>query len=153
MARPCAIVLLAGVIAAAGCATEPQEASAVVTPALLLTPDAPEFAERAPAVAVVRLETTKGPVDIEVTRAWSPLGADRFIALVRHGYYDDARVFRVTAGAEKRRPFPRLVDEALAVFFGQARVGGGRGSESGGYVASDPLSNLIWNDPVKSARW
>ena len=66
--------------------------------ALLLNPDSPEFAAPAPATSLVRLETTKGPVEIEVTRAWAPRGADRFIALVRHGYYDEARFFRITAG-------------------------------------------------------
>ena len=65
---------------------------------LLLRPDAPEFSVRAPEKATVRLETSKGNVEIDVTRAWSPLGADRFIALARHGYYDGARFFRVTAG-------------------------------------------------------
>ena len=68
------------------------------TRALLLSPEAPEFAAPAPATSLVRLETTKGPVEIEVTRAWAPRGADRFIALVRHGYYDQARFFRITAG-------------------------------------------------------
>ena len=68
------------------------------TRALLLNPDAPEFAAPAPATSLVRLETTKGPVEIEVTRAWAPRGADRFIALLRHGYYDQARFFRITAG-------------------------------------------------------
>ena len=52
----------------------------------------------APAVCVVRLETTKGPLDIEVTRDWAPRGADRFVALARHGYYDEARFFRITPG-------------------------------------------------------
>jgi peptidyl-prolyl cis-trans isomerase A (cyclophilin A) len=65
---------------------------------LLLQPEAPQFAARAPDKATVRLETSKGNVEIEVTRAWSPLGADRFIALARHGYYDGARFFRITAG-------------------------------------------------------
>lgn len=46
----------------------------------------------------MRFETTKGNIDIEVTRDWSPLGADRFVNLVRHGYYDQNRFFRVTAG-------------------------------------------------------
>ena len=63
---------------------------------LLLNPDAPEFAAPAPAVSLVRLETSKGVIDIEVTRAWAPRGADRFVALVRHGYYDEARFFRIT---------------------------------------------------------
>jgi cyclophilin family peptidyl-prolyl cis-trans isomerase len=64
----------------------------------LLKPDAPEFTQPAPAVSTVRLDTSKGIIDIEVTRAWSPLGADRFVALVRHGFYDEARFFRVTPG-------------------------------------------------------
>jgi cyclophilin family peptidyl-prolyl cis-trans isomerase len=64
----------------------------------LLTPDAPAFATPAPAVCLVRLETSKGVIDIEVTRDWSPRGADRFVALTRHGYYDEARFFRITPG-------------------------------------------------------
>jgi len=66
--------------------------------ALLLTPDSPEFTRPAPAVSVVRLETNKGNVDVEVTRAWAPIGADRFVNLVRLGYYDDTRFFRVAPG-------------------------------------------------------
>jgi len=65
---------------------------------LLLKPDSPEFTKPAPAVSTVRLETSKGNIDIEVTRAWSPLGADRFVNLVRHGFFDEARFFRITPG-------------------------------------------------------
>ena len=68
------------------------------TRALLLTPDDPAFAQPAPAKAVVTLDTSKGTVVIEITRAWSPRGADRFVALVRHGYYDDNRFFRINPG-------------------------------------------------------
>ena len=66
--------------------------------ALLLNPAAPAFTAPAPAICVVRLETTKGNIDIEVTRDWAPRGADRFVALARHGYYDDVRFFRITSG-------------------------------------------------------
>jgi homoserine O-acetyltransferase len=52
----------------------------------------------APAVCHVSLETTKGLVDIEVTRAWAPLGADRFVQLVNAHYYDDSRLFRIIKG-------------------------------------------------------
>ena len=69
-----------------------------VQPTLLLNPNAPEFAAQASPVSVVRLDTSKGTIEIEVTRAWSPRGADRFIALARHGYYNDARFFRITKG-------------------------------------------------------
>lgn len=50
---------------------------------------------RAPDRAVVRLDTSRGTIDIEVRREWAPRGADRFVALVRHGYYDDTRFFRI----------------------------------------------------------
>jgi cyclophilin family peptidyl-prolyl cis-trans isomerase len=65
---------------------------------LLLDPDAPAFLAPAPERAIVRLDTSVGVVDIEVVRTWAPRGADRFVALVRHGYYDDNRFFRVRPG-------------------------------------------------------
>ena len=62
---------------------------------LLLNPAAPEFLARAPDQAIVRLETSVGTIEIDVRRAWAPRGADRFVALARHGYYDGNRFFRV----------------------------------------------------------
>lgn len=46
----------------------------------------------------VRFMTTKGPFTLQVTRAWAPLGADRFYHLVRSGFYDNAAFFRVRPG-------------------------------------------------------
>jgi len=43
----------------------------------------------------VKVTTTKGDFTITVTRAWSPLGADRFYNLVKHHFYDNASFFRV----------------------------------------------------------
>ena len=43
----------------------------------------------------VKLETTKGEVLIEVHRDWSPHGAARFYELVKIGFYNDCRFFRV----------------------------------------------------------
>ncbi|HLZ53827.1 MAG TPA: peptidylprolyl isomerase [Verrucomicrobiae bacterium] len=65
---------------------------------LLLNPRAPELNRRAPEIFDVRLETSKGAMVIEVHRDWAPHGADRFYNLVRAGYYDDSRFFRVIAG-------------------------------------------------------
>ena len=65
---------------------------------LLLLPDSPEMNRRAPDVAQVRLETTRGVIRLEMRRAWAPHGVDRFYNLVRHGFYDQAAVFRVRAG-------------------------------------------------------
>ncbi len=53
---------------------------------------------RAPERFQVRLETTKGDIVIEVTRAWAPIGADRFHELVRVGYYNDVAFTRVVPG-------------------------------------------------------
>jgi homoserine O-acetyltransferase len=46
----------------------------------------------------VRLDTSKGPIVVDVHREWAPHGADRFYSLVTSGYYDDNRFFRVHAG-------------------------------------------------------
>jgi len=53
--------------------------------------------KEAPASFHVRLETTKGRIEIEVHRDWAPHGVDRFFNLVRHGYYDGVRFHRVVA--------------------------------------------------------
>ena len=50
--------------------------------------------DKAPDVYVVKFVTTRGDFTITVTRAWAPLGADRFYNLVKHHFYDNAVVFR-----------------------------------------------------------
>jgi cyclophilin family peptidyl-prolyl cis-trans isomerase len=64
---------------------------------LLLSPESPAMNRRAPDVAHVRLETTRGVIRLEMRRAWAPHGVDRFYNLVSHGFYDRAAVFRVRA--------------------------------------------------------
>jgi len=63
----------------------------------LRDPQHPLWREPAPAVYRVRLETTAGVILLEAHREWAPIGADRFYNLVRSGFYDDSRFFRVTA--------------------------------------------------------
>jgi peptidyl-prolyl cis-trans isomerase A (cyclophilin A) len=53
---------------------------------------------QAPATYRVALDLSTGPVVIEVTRADAPVGADHFYELVKAGYYDGARFFRVIPG-------------------------------------------------------
>jgi peptidyl-prolyl cis-trans isomerase A (cyclophilin A) len=60
---------------------------ALLSPALLNT--------QAPDSYHVKFETSRGDFAVTVTRAWSPLGADRFYDLVKYHYFDGTRIFRV----------------------------------------------------------
>jgi peptidyl-prolyl cis-trans isomerase A (cyclophilin A) len=51
--------------------------------------------EKAPATYKVKFDTSKGAFVVEVHRDWAPNGADRFYNLVKNGFYNDARFFRV----------------------------------------------------------
>ena len=67
--------------------------SPAATQSPLTNPSA--FAEPAPAQYTALLDTSVGVIVIRVTRAWAPLGADRFYNLVKGGFYDGCRFFRV----------------------------------------------------------
>jgi peptidyl-prolyl cis-trans isomerase A (cyclophilin A) len=56
------------------------------------------LSEKAPATYKAKFETSKGVFIIEVQRDWAPNGADRFYNLVKNGFFDDARFFRVVRG-------------------------------------------------------
>jgi peptidyl-prolyl cis-trans isomerase A (cyclophilin A) len=75
--------------------TKPATAKpAAVNPALR-TPS--KLKDVAPATFRANFETSGGVFVVEVTRAWAPRGADRFYNLVKYGYFDGARFFRVVA--------------------------------------------------------
>src|SRR6185295_13132986 len=54
--------------------------------------------EQAPATFNANFDTSKGLFVITVHRDWAPNGADRFYNLVKNGFYDDVRFFRVIDG-------------------------------------------------------
>jgi peptidyl-prolyl cis-trans isomerase A (cyclophilin A) len=54
--------------------------------------------EKAPEKFKAKFTTTKGEFTILVTRAWAPLGADRFYNLVKNGFYDGTGFHRVHPG-------------------------------------------------------
>jgi peptidyl-prolyl cis-trans isomerase A (cyclophilin A) len=73
-----------------------QKSTGAKTGASLLHPES--LKAKAPDVYEVKFATTKGDFVIQVTRAWAPLGADRFYNLVKYHYYDGASFFRVVPG-------------------------------------------------------
>jgi len=48
--------------------------------------------------AIVGCETSKGSIKIEIYHQWAPLGATRFIELVKDGFYTDIALFRCVDG-------------------------------------------------------
>lgn len=50
---------------------------------------------QAPDSFKIEFATSAGDFTVQVTRELSPLGADRFYNLVKNGFYDDVRFFRV----------------------------------------------------------
>ena len=49
-------------------------------------------------IFTVKVESSAGDFTIEVHREWAPVGAERFYQLVKAGYYDECRFFRVVPG-------------------------------------------------------
>jgi peptidyl-prolyl cis-trans isomerase A (cyclophilin A) len=60
--------------------------------------DPGKLTEKAPAKYKAKFTTSKGDFVVEVHRDWAPLGADRFYNLVKSGYFDNTRFFRVIKG-------------------------------------------------------
>jgi len=111
----------------------------LATVLLALTLSAPAFSQGlgnpaalnapAPAVYKATFDTSKGTFAVEVHRDWAPNGADRFYNLVKNGFYDSARFFRVVSG--------------FMVQFG---------------ISGDPKISALWrdanikDDPVKASN-
>ena len=117
------VVLAAGVALAAACMVAGQ----ATTNAALKNPAA--LKEMAPGQFKVDFDTSAGMVEVEVHRDWAPNGADRFYNLVKNGFFDNARFFRVISG--------------FMVQFG---------------INGDPAVNAVWReariprDPVKEGN-
>ncbi len=82
-----------------GCKKSPEAKPIQAPPAQKASLDRPEtLSERAPDTYRASFATSKGDFVIEVHRDWAPLGADRFFNLVKNGYFDETRFFRVVRG-------------------------------------------------------
>ena len=108
-----AAVLLALVLAA------PAVAQRLANPAALN--------EQAPVSYKVKFDTSKGAFVVEVHRDWAPGGADRFYNLVKNGFFDNARFFRVISGFMVQ--FGINADPAVSAVWRNARI------------ADDPVTN------------
>lgn len=85
----------------ASCKKSVESAPPVASPApaAKASLDKPQtLTERAKDVYQAKFVTSKGDFVIEVHRDWAPVGADRFYNLVKNGYYNDTRFFRVVKG-------------------------------------------------------
>jgi peptidyl-prolyl cis-trans isomerase A (cyclophilin A) len=96
--RNTALLLLLASAALSACGKEPPPPPAeepVEEPAIDPIYDVENAKEQAPEEYKVLMETSAGNVVIAVHRAWAPIGADRFYNLVKIGYYNDTRIYRV----------------------------------------------------------
>jgi len=102
-----ASILIASAFAAACAQKAPETAPAQPPAAATQAQEKPnmdilknpaKLNEKAPENFKVKFATTKGDFTVEVTRAWAPLGADRFYNLVKNGYFTDVAFFRVIGG-------------------------------------------------------
>jgi peptidyl-prolyl cis-trans isomerase A (cyclophilin A) len=94
------LLLVLLVVAAGACAPRAAVPPEPPTPTLppLLDPASPQMNVEAPDLYKVLFETSAGDFVVAVERALAPRGADRFYNLVRAGYYDGVRFFRVVPG-------------------------------------------------------
>ena len=74
----------------------------------------------APATFTADIETSRGTITIELTRAWAANGVDRFYNLARSGYFDDSRFFRVLFGFVAQ--FGIAGDPAVANLWGRRTI-------------------------------
>jgi peptidyl-prolyl cis-trans isomerase A (cyclophilin A) len=77
-------------------------------------------AEVAPEEFTVVFETSAGDFTVAVERSLAPHGADRFYELVRSGFYDDQRFFRVVPGFVVQWGMPG--DPAVTAEWADARI-------------------------------
>ena len=67
---------------------------------------APAFGQEPSAVSV-RCGSTKGPFTIEIHPEWSPIGAERFIELIKDGVFDGTVIYRVVKDQAVQFGYPK----------------------------------------------
>jgi len=82
------LFLVLGMVA---CKSKPPRETTIDNPELKPAPMVKTITE-------VRFETTAGDFVVAVYPDWAPIGAQRFLALVKEGFFDGAAFFRVVPG-------------------------------------------------------
>ncbi|MBZ5622959.1 MAG: peptidylprolyl isomerase [Acidobacteriia bacterium] len=90
MRRRLEILWIAPVLALIGCSSSNQAKKEEPRKEAAAAPKQ----EQAPDVFNLNLDTSKGPVVIEIHRDWAPIGVDHLYTLVKLGFYDGNRFFR-----------------------------------------------------------
>ena len=93
-----AIIGAAAALTLAGCSSSEPSKQAAEEKKETAAPAQPPAVDQAPDTYKVKLDTSKGAIVIEVHKAWAPIGAQHFYDLVKSGYYDGNRFFRVVKG-------------------------------------------------------
>jgi peptidyl-prolyl cis-trans isomerase A (cyclophilin A) len=93
-----------------------------------------QLTETAPATYKAAFDTSAGKFVITVHRDWAPNGADRFYNLVKNGFYDETRFFRVVPDIMVQ--FGINADPAVASVWQNANISDDPGKQSNqrGYV-------------------
>lgn len=93
-------LILLGVASVSGCGTTSREESTAVAETVMAPTIPGPAAEpmRSPDEFRVRVETSRGPFTVAITRANAPHGADRLHELVSIGYFSGVRFFRMVPG-------------------------------------------------------
>lgn len=90
---------------------------------------------KAPDQFEVLFHTTQGDFTVAVTRKWAPIGADRFYSLVKNGYYDGTKFFRVVPD-----------------FVAQWGIHGNKDVNAAWYDDKNKADTNIKDDPVKETN-
>ena len=91
-------LILAASLTSVACGSDGSAGGGASASSALTNPDKAAIAAPAPDSFRVAVETTKGNFTILARRDWAPQGVDRFYHLVRLGFFDDVRFFRVLPG-------------------------------------------------------
>lgn len=89
-------LMMFGTVVTAAAATVAAQSPDLQKIARLRNPAA--LTEKAPDTFKANFDTSKGSFTVTVNRGWAPNGADRFYNLVKNGFYDDVKFFRVLDG-------------------------------------------------------